>query len=62
MFGDDALEDQIEWMKKAIFPDTEPEEAIERLQGINYNLEFFKSGVSKMLERELIKDVIAKNI
>ena len=51
MFGDDALEEQTEWMKKATFPDTDPEEAIE-----------FESGVSKSSERELIKDVIAKNL
>ena len=62
MLGDDALEEQIEWMKKATFPDTDPEEAIKRLQENNNNLEFFESGGTKMSERELIKDVIAKNL
>ena len=62
MLGDDALKEQIEWMKKATFPDTDPEEAIERIQEINDNLEFFESGASKLSERELIKEVIAKNL
>ena len=29
MFRDDALKEQIEWMKKATFLDTDPKEAIE---------------------------------
>ena len=57
-----ALEEQIEWMKKATFPNTDPEEAIEGPQEINDNLEFFESGASKFSERELIKDIIAKNL
>ena len=49
-------------MKKAMFPnETNPEEAIERLQEMNDNFEFFKIGASKLMEKELIKDVIAKN-
>ena len=48
MFDDDALEDQIERMTKATFHDTDPEEAIERLQEINDDLEFFESGASKL--------------
>ena len=62
MLGGDAHEKQIEWMKKATFPDTDPEGAIERLQEINNNLEFFESGASKLSERELIKDIIPKNL
>ena len=50
-------------MKKAMFPsDTDPEDAIKRLQEINDNLEFFKSGALKLLEKELIKHMIAKNL
>ena len=62
MFRDDALKKQIKWMKKATFFDTDPEEAIEQLQEINNNLEFFKNGRSKMLEQQLIEEVIAKNL
>ena len=63
MFGDDAYKEQLEWMKNAMFPsNTDPKEVIEILQDINDNLEFFESGASKLLERELIKDVIAKNL
>ena len=51
---DDVLKEQVEWMKKAMFPNntdpifpnnTNPEEAIKRLQEISDNLEFFKSGM-----------------
>ena len=39
MFGDDALEEQVEWMKRTMFPsDIGPEEAIKRLQEINDKL------------------------
>ena len=63
MFGDNALEDQVEWMKKAMFPsDIDPEEAMERLQEINDNFEFFEKGASTLAEKELINDVIAKNL
>ena len=63
MFGENALEEQVEWMKKATFPsDTNPEEAIKRLQEISDNLEFFESGAWKLSEKELTKDVIAKNL
>ena len=62
MFGDEALKEQIERMKKATFLNADPEEAIEKLQEINNNLEFFESGALKMLERELIKDVNGKNL
>ena len=47
--------------EKATFPsNTDSEEAIERLQEINNNLEFFESGASKMLKKELIKMVLLK--
>ena len=62
MFGDEALKEQIERMKKATFLNADPEEAIEKLQEITNNLEFFESGALKMLERELIKDVNGKNL
>ena len=49
-------------MDEKTLPDTDPEAAIERLQEINDNLEFFERGESKSSKRELIKDVIAKNL
>ena len=63
MFGDNVLEEQVEWMKKTTFlSDTDPREAIKRLQEINDNLEFFESGTMKLTGKELIKDVLAKNL
>ena len=40
----------------------DPEEAIERLKEIIDNLEFFKVSTTKLTEKELMKDVIAKNL
>ena len=60
---DDALEEQIEWMKKAtLTSETDLKDAIHRLKEINNNLKFFKSSARRLMEKELINDVIAKNL
>ena len=54
MFGDTVFKEQLEWMKKAMFPiNTNLDKAIKRLQEINGKLEFFESDTSKLSDKEL---------
>ena len=60
---DDMLKEQMKRLKKTIFPiDTNPEEAIKRVQEINDILEFFESSAVKLTKKELDKDIIVKNL
>ena len=58
MFWDDALKEQVEWMKKKCFWVTPTPKKLSR----DWKKSFFKNGTVKLTKKEIIKDVIVTNL